>query len=87
MKHFVLIAMMGLAFGLSACKEDKTKSETTEISETEDGTVIETKTKTETTVDEDGVRSRTYETETTVDPEGMLNKETVEETKTEENNL
>lgn len=85
MKYITLTAMMALALGLAACKEEQTTStETTEVSETNDGTVIETETKRETTVDEDGNRESTTESKTTVDPEGMLNKETVEETKTEE---
>lgn len=83
-KNFMLFSMAALALGLSACKEEKTKTETTEKSVV-NGTTIESTTTTETSVDDEGNRSSQTRRETTVDPEGMMNKETTtEETTTEE---
>ncbi len=85
MKHFIALALVAvLSLGLVACKEET--SSTTETSEVTDanGTVVETESSSQTTVDGEGNETTTTETKTTVDPEGALNKETVEETKTEE---
>ncbi len=85
MKHFIALALVAvLSFGLVACKEET--SSTTETSEVTDanGTVVETESKSKTSVDDEGNETTKTETKTTVDPEGALNKETVEETKTEE---
>lgn len=85
-KHIALAAVAALTLGLAACDDkETTKTETTEQSDV-NGTVVETNTTSETTVDEEGNTTREYESKTTVDPEGMMNKETVEETKSEENN-
>lgn len=76
-RYLTIMAMAVLALGISGCK-DKTKSETTEKSVV-NGTTVENKTSTETTVDDNGDTTRDVESKTTVDPEGLMNKRTTEE--------
>ncbi len=83
-KNLMLCTMTVLALAVSACKEDKTKTEITEKSVV-NGKTVESTTTTETTVDDEGNASRETHRETTVDPEGLMNKETTtEETTMEE---
>jgi len=83
-RYFPLTMMSLLALGLSACDDKtKTKTETTEKSVV-NGTTVESKTATETVIDEEGRRSQETKSKTTVDPEGPMNKETREETRTQE---
>ena len=77
-KNIALVMVAVAAMGLSACKEKVSQTEVVEKS-TVNGTTVESKTTTETSVDDEGNRRIEAETKTTVDPEGMMNKETTEE--------
>jgi uncharacterized protein YpuA (DUF1002 family) len=82
-KSFMMVALAVTTLGLAACDEQKTKTESTQKSETSSGTAIEKQTTTETKKDSDGNVNREVKTETTVDPKGLMNKETTTQESTD----